>query len=422
MFGLPAGASGGIGVMFSRDRGAVVMPGINGADRTDTSNKAIFSDYASQHGESWYRFANGTLGREADNGELYLITGFDKSNSWENAVIYNHSATNSCTLAFTTGPGIGVEGRLRLSKTTSDKSSLSQRCSSDETLHNQSLFVRGFRISVRQGMRARFGTRIKIISTYKSSQGEILDKDKSGGIPFGGSTSSGFSGSNDSSRSPGAASFLSSRDSSAGISGGESDTQSREEDDFTPDSKMYHPLIAINDHILNTREDVTLVVTHDDDWISLLDNTQDKGIMPGDSTLIKRLQDRMSVLVNGKGHAKVIANTAPLGEATATSPEPSLKKRGRGRPKGSKNKLVKSYPSAATAGTSSQVNIPRKRERTPEERKAADSGDSDPPPVKKRGRRHRPPKKKLEMSPEGDSPAGADEGEPKRKRRPKSTS
>ncbi|KAL0063001.1 hypothetical protein AAF712_010132 [Marasmius tenuissimus] len=245
------------------------MPGIDGADRTDASNKSAFSEYAFRHGESWYRFANETLGREASNGELYLITGFDKSNSWENAVIYNRSNANSYTLAFTTA-GLGPEGRLKLSKTTSNGSSLSHRCSSDETFHNQSLFIRGFRISVRQGVRARFGSRTKVVSTYKAPQGEILDT--LGGIPFGGSCGSSGSVAS-SSRYPAAGSPPMNDTSSSDSSGpwdGESDTSW--EEDFIPESNIHHPLVAINDYILKSREDATLVVTHDDDWISLLDD------------------------------------------------------------------------------------------------------------------------------------------------------
>ncbi|KAK1235315.1 hypothetical protein PQX77_001473 [Marasmius sp. AFHP31] len=318
MFGLPVGAGGGIGVIFSRERGAVVMPGMDGADRTDASNKALFIEYAARHGISWYQFVNGTLGREADNGELYLITGFDKTNVWENAVVYNHSTTKSCQLAFTTG-GLGAEGRLKLSNSTSHESSLISRCSLDEDFQNQSLFIRGFRISVRQGIRAKFGSKVKVTSMYRSPQSEVLDR-VSGGIPFSGSPSSPSS-----SLSPG---WL---PSSSSMSGGPSTGtrpsfesnavsegtrfsigESIGEDDFTPDSKMYHPLVALNDHILQTRADSTVVITHDDDWISLLDSELDGDMLPDDSTLIARFKDKMSVVVNADGHATIGFEKEPL--------------------------------------------------------------------------------------------------------------
>ncbi|KAJ8073236.1 hypothetical protein PM082_020106 [Marasmius tenuissimus] len=273
--GLPVGGGGGVGVMFSQGSGAVVMPGVNGADRTNASNKGIFLDYAFRNGEAWYRFVNGTLGREADNGELYLITGFDKTNSWENAVIYNHSTAKSCSLAFTSG-GLGGDGRLRLSKTTSEGTSLSHRYSSDETLHNQSLFVRGFRISVRQGVRLRLGSKVKVVSIYKSPQSDALDK-LPGAPPFGGlSLSANRCHSGTEARETPASpqdGTSSGSDSGSEVSIDESVTNI-EEDEYIPDSKIYHPLVAINDYILKTAEDATVVITHDDDWISLLSDEQ----------------------------------------------------------------------------------------------------------------------------------------------------
>ncbi|KAJ8080921.1 hypothetical protein PM082_017756 [Marasmius tenuissimus] len=284
LFGLPVGGGGGIGVMFSRERGAAVMPGIDGADRTDASNKSAFSEYAFRHGESWYRFANETLGREASNGELYLITGFDKSNSWENAVIYNRSNANSYTLAFTTA-GLGPEERLKLSKTTS--------------------------------VRARFGSRTKVVSTYKAPQGEILDT--LGGIPFGGSC--GSSGSVASSSRYPAASSPSMNDTSSSDSSGPWDEESDTswDEDFIPELNIHHPLVAINDYILKSREDATLVVTHDDDWISLLDDNHDSVDIPDDSTLIARLNSKMTVIVKHGGHATIVKSVGSLDEPNAST-------------------------------------------------------------------------------------------------------
>ncbi|KAL0057526.1 hypothetical protein AAF712_015829 [Marasmius tenuissimus] len=305
MFGLPVGVGGGIGVIFNRERGAVVMPGMDGADRTDASNKALFIKYAARHGVSWYEFVNGTLGREADNGELYLITGFDKTNAWENAVVYNHSTTKSCYLAFTSG-GLGADGRLKLSTSTSHESSLISRCSSDEGSHNQSLFIRGFRISVRQGIRAKFGSKVKVTSMYRSTPGEVLDK-VSGGIPFGGTSSSNWSPGG-SPASGGSSlsleSFYSMSDSDSNLSSGESAT-SIEDDDFAPDTKIHHPLVAINEYVLQTRADSTVVVSHDDDWISLL-SEQDGYALPDDATLIERFRRKLSVVVNAHGSSDTI--------------------------------------------------------------------------------------------------------------------
>ncbi|EEB99858.1 hypothetical protein MPER_00355, partial [Moniliophthora perniciosa FA553] len=83
--GSPVGFGAGIEVSFTKDSGAVLMPS-NGASRVDCSHRAAFRAYARKHAFDWYQFVNGELGREAENGSLYLVTGFDKSDAWESAL------------------------------------------------------------------------------------------------------------------------------------------------------------------------------------------------------------------------------------------------------------------------------------------------------------------------------------------------
>ncbi|KAG6903207.1 hypothetical protein C0995_002750 [Termitomyces sp. Mi166 len=69
-------------------------------------------------------------------------------------------------------------------------------------------------------------------------------------------------------------------------------------------------------------------------------------------------------------------------------------KRGRGRPKGSKNKRPGSTP-AVTAGSSAAA-APRKRGRPPKEKKPDDEAETDPPAKRKRGRPPKNPKPETE--------------------------
>ncbi|KAE9402506.1 hypothetical protein BT96DRAFT_785704, partial [Gymnopus androsaceus JB14] len=69
---------------FTRSSGAVLMLP-DGAARVDYQNRASFLEYAAQNAKSWYDFVNGPLGRETENGSLYLITGHDKTCPWEMA-------------------------------------------------------------------------------------------------------------------------------------------------------------------------------------------------------------------------------------------------------------------------------------------------------------------------------------------------
>ena len=58
----------------------LVMP--NGAYHEDLLNLEKFLSVKSKDIEEWYRFAIGACGRRIKNGQLRLVTGCDKTNSW----------------------------------------------------------------------------------------------------------------------------------------------------------------------------------------------------------------------------------------------------------------------------------------------------------------------------------------------------
>ncbi|KAF9471385.1 hypothetical protein BDN70DRAFT_575777 [Pholiota conissans] len=53
----------------------------------DLENLPQIQAYAAANIESWYRYINGTCGRQAKNGEIRLVIGCDKTTSWGMAVI-----------------------------------------------------------------------------------------------------------------------------------------------------------------------------------------------------------------------------------------------------------------------------------------------------------------------------------------------
>ncbi|KAK7020748.1 hypothetical protein VNI00_017603 [Paramarasmius palmivorus] len=73
-----------------------------------------------------------------------------------------------------------------------------------------------------------------------------------------------------------------------------SDTTSINEDNYFPPSQPYHPLISINNNILQNNSEIDVVVTHDNDWIPLL--TARDTAMPDDQTLTRRFRERYCVL------------------------------------------------------------------------------------------------------------------------------
>ncbi|PPQ72785.1 hypothetical protein CVT26_003314 [Gymnopilus dilepis] len=81
------------GLVFesSASEGAILaMPA--GSNSAQLANIRLFRKYASTHAENWYRYANDTRGREARNGDVRLVTGYDKTSQWGMATFSNSSA------------------------------------------------------------------------------------------------------------------------------------------------------------------------------------------------------------------------------------------------------------------------------------------------------------------------------------------
>ncbi|KAI3620010.1 hypothetical protein WG66_009060 [Moniliophthora roreri] len=269
----------------------------NGAFRVDCAPLAAFREYAEQNAYEWYQFINGTLRREAENGSLYLVTGFDKTNAWETALFHSSLSSQSCSLIFTAAGA--SDGRMRLSQSSVLQTSVTSRCSPSNAKNNQTLFIRGFRISLRQGPSAWILGGVRTTSTQSSSKDIFDAMGRSGSYPGSSPAGSGRGGtsSRTSSRSSGQSPGPDEGDSwTGGSSKDHTSNTSLEEDDFgVPPSQPYHPLNVINDFILQNNPTAEVVVTHDDDWISLL--TEKDINMPDDQTLIERFQGTYQVSI-----------------------------------------------------------------------------------------------------------------------------
>ncbi|KAF9260144.1 hypothetical protein L218DRAFT_873138, partial [Marasmius fiardii PR-910] len=85
VLGTPVGVGAGFSITFAKNHGAVIFPP-NGATSIDCRDRTTFREYAEKYSDSWYRFMNEKLGMEVENGAIYFITGFDKTDRWEIAV------------------------------------------------------------------------------------------------------------------------------------------------------------------------------------------------------------------------------------------------------------------------------------------------------------------------------------------------
>ncbi|KAF9260142.1 hypothetical protein L218DRAFT_873130 [Marasmius fiardii PR-910] len=295
--GMPVGGGAGLSIKFSKDRGAVILPP-NGADSIDCQSLDDFFDYAQRHGTGWYKFVNEKLRMQVENGALYLVTGFDKTNCWENAVFSHNLKERAFEIIVNTGGLAGGDGRFQLSDS-SLREAFSSRCSpSNNVDHNQALFVRGFRISMHHKLKTFFGrSPIEVTSTYDSLWKDIIGK-KSSQFSFrrGGSSSSGpRSPSSGSSSSRGRSSSSSSVYSDLSDGEYDSDTSLEEDDDYDPSPEVYDPSQVVNNYILRSisgRDDVKVVITHDEDWFAVLTDEVSLLTPPGHPTLNLRTVHR----------------------------------------------------------------------------------------------------------------------------------
>ncbi|KAF7373868.1 WD40-containing domain protein [Mycena sanguinolenta] len=63
---------------------------------------------------------------------------------------------------------------------------------------------------------------------------------------------------------------------------------------FAGVSKLYHPLSAVNEYLLDSAPDATVAVTHDDEWMSMM--TEDDQVVPDASELIQRICHKYSLV------------------------------------------------------------------------------------------------------------------------------
>jgi len=102
----------------------------DGAQSQDLENITGFMKYLAENIESWYRFANGPRGREARNGDLRLVVGFDKTVSWGMAAFSNTSGASGVAqpsqCQFNFKPALEVEPEPSICKYTWEYSGLAE--------------------------------------------------------------------------------------------------------------------------------------------------------------------------------------------------------------------------------------------------------------------------------------------------------
>ncbi|KAJ7483226.1 hypothetical protein FB451DRAFT_102346 [Mycena latifolia] len=277
---LPAGAGAVIEVSTnSKETAILLLP--DGASRWDLRTLQIFRDYASKHAQSWYEFVNGVLGRMIGNGDLYLVTGVTKSTSWSVASLEKQSGDGELSLKLKAAQvaTAGVSCTWEWESANSSVNSGPNRFPGEESWRdNQTVFLRGFKVSVRTTPLKRSP---KLVSIANSKWPEVSAK--SSFIPFSQSRPE-FSSTNNLPSSP---------------AGGSSSDNVSDDGSLDCLPNLPHPLDEVNEFLLNCNPDAMVAVTHDDELNSILTEADDE--VPECDELIRRILNKFTVETTSDG-------------------------------------------------------------------------------------------------------------------------
>ncbi|KZP33714.1 hypothetical protein FIBSPDRAFT_989896 [Athelia psychrophila] len=159
----------------------------DGASSVDYRGLKELRSYAMRNGESWYEFINETLGLEAPNGSVYLVTGCDKSTTWGIASVSHGSSSNTIALRFTAAQSVQASASYSFSWEAHCPAFVrtGQDLGDDDSLpQNQGLFVRGLKIRVRDNAVVRqLKGAVKVESTQDMTPGGISSARRSNSFP-----------------------------------------------------------------------------------------------------------------------------------------------------------------------------------------------------------------------------------------------
>jgi hypothetical protein len=156
----------------------------------------LFLDEAIQHAVDWYTFAEQRLGRIISHDALYLITGFYKARSWSLAAYQQGAGAGESSAKFKAAQ-VG-RGNIAASYTWETTHGMDWRVGPSDQhyngMANQTVFIQGFKIAVREGILGTKRVRVKAdspaVRPYRAeySSGSWFSKLLSGG--FGSSSGS----------------------------------------------------------------------------------------------------------------------------------------------------------------------------------------------------------------------------------------
>ncbi|KAF7302897.1 Pleiotropic drug resistance ABC transporter protein [Mycena kentingensis (nom. inval.)] len=214
--------------------------------------------YAATNAESWYRYVNEKRGRRLGNGRLYLITGWEKAPTGGMATFQNVAPSRDFDIALVPlqQPGGGIQYAFSRGDPARAHTFGTLPLTADGAL-NHAVFLQGFSISLGQGIIQRLlGRRVKFSQIGENpGSGDAEEY-----IPFSDTQGSFLSFT---------FSFFGGFGSGGGNQASASATETRLAD-LAPSADVLHPSRLINEHLVRTVPDASVIITHDDDWMDAL--------------------------------------------------------------------------------------------------------------------------------------------------------
>ena len=145
--------------LSSSEGALLILP--KGAESYKLRKRQIFRDVATQNAADWYKFAEQDLGRIITHDSLYLITGLYKTSSWSVAAFHQATGTAESSAQFKASQAGGGND---MSYTWETMRALDWRVGPqiDVGIPNQSVFISGFRIAIREGILGKKWVEIEV--------------------------------------------------------------------------------------------------------------------------------------------------------------------------------------------------------------------------------------------------------------------
>ncbi|KDR78141.1 hypothetical protein GALMADRAFT_245167 [Galerina marginata CBS 339.88] len=294
------GGLSGLTFESSASEGAILTMPI-GSNSEDIASTVRLRNYITTHAQPWYDYIVGVRGREIQNGDVRLVTGWDKSKAWGMATFTNTSAQQepfllqfkpiergnagrtygweySGSAEVRSGPGAQEKVRIRMGDPSLD----------GVEYENQCLFIRTLNVTLQDHLWTKLATEFGLQEIY-GGQSNTYD------TPYSRSSREGSTSATGSSTSA-AQSF------SAAEHGGRMATVvagSTSEDSPTPKptnsvvfsplktSLSEHPSKGINKMLLELNPTARMAITEDKDWTAVL--REDDTILPPAEQLFDRI-------------------------------------------------------------------------------------------------------------------------------------